>query len=78
MQGHCEISTALQTSVPAAGYLAAAADCRARPMSDTILDTRCHGTTPHGDHQPSAPWPGLTAVRGQVVVVVSNEWPVTT
>ena len=31
--------------VTAAGYLADAADCRARPISDTILDTRCHGIT---------------------------------
>lgn len=58
--------------VTAAGYLADAADCRARPISDTILDTWCRGITN------LRPWPGLglTAVRCQVVVVVSNEWPV--
>ena len=71
-QGQCDISPGLQTSVTAAGYLADAADCRARPISDTILDTWCRGITN------LRPWPGLglTAGRCQVVVVVSNEWPV--
>ena len=65
--------------VTAAGYLADAADCRARPISDTILDTRIHGAVvSHDVQQTSAPWPGLglTAVRCQVVVLVSNGWPV--
>ena len=50
MMRNFHFSTVLQLpadkhSVTAAGYLADAADCRARPISDTILDTRCRGIT---------------------------------